>query len=136
MDETELFQRMGLAIAIGAMIGVERHWREREAGKGQRTAGLRTFTLIGMFGGVAALIEIDLARGAQPGGAILATLFAILAIAITAFEYRQSVAEGSFSVWYRHRRRAELETTVVATRRSGRVTAPVTAPTMTSTVVR
>ena len=98
MDETELFQRMGLAVAIGAMIGVERHWREREAGKGRRTAGLRTFTLIGMFGGVAALIEIDLARGAQPSGAILATLFAILAIAVTAFEYRQSVAEDSFSV--------------------------------------
>ena len=98
MDEFELFRRMGLAIAIGAMIGIERHWREREADKGQRTAGLRTFTLIGLFGGVAALIEMDMARGAQPTGAVLATFFAVLAIAITVFEYRQSVAEGSFSV--------------------------------------
>ena len=98
MDEVELFRRMGLAVAIGAMIGVERHWREREAGKGKRTAGLRTFTLIGLFGGAAALIEIDLARGGQPTGAVFATFFAILALSITAFEYRQSVAEGSFSV--------------------------------------
>jgi uncharacterized membrane protein (DUF4010 family) len=98
MDEIELFRRMGLAIAIGAMIGVERHWREREAGRGQRTAGLRTFTLIGMFGGIAALIEIELARGASPNGAVFATLFAIVALAVTAFEYRQAAAEGSFSV--------------------------------------
>ncbi|HYJ52481.1 MAG TPA: DUF4010 domain-containing protein [Allosphingosinicella sp.] len=97
MDEFELFRRMGLAIAIGAMIGVERHWREREADRGQRTAGLRTFTLIGLFGGLAALIELDLAGGAQPNGAVFATLFAVLALAVTAFEYRQAAAEGSFS---------------------------------------
>ncbi|MGZ8361027.1 MAG: MgtC/SapB family protein [Allosphingosinicella sp.] len=98
MADFELFQRMALAIAIGAMIGVERHWREREAGHGQRTAGLRTFTLIGMFGGLAALIEIDLAGTAQPTGLVLATLFAILAVAVIAFEYRAVVAEGSFSM--------------------------------------
>ena len=98
MDEIELFRRMGLAIAIGAMIGVERHWREREADRGQRTAGLRTFTLIGMFGGLAALLEITFAGAAVPNGAAFATLFATLALAITLFEYRQAVAEGSFSV--------------------------------------
>ena len=98
MDELELFRRLGLAIAIGAMIGIERHWREREADKGQRTAGLRTFTLIGLFGGTAALIDFDLARGAAPVGAFLATCFAVLSLAITAFEFRQSVEEGSFSV--------------------------------------
>ena len=96
MDEFELFRRVGLAIAIGAMIGVERHWRAREAEDGTRTAGLRTFTLIGMFGGLAALIEIDLAGGAQPNGAVFATLFAILGLALTAFEYRQAVARESF----------------------------------------
>jgi uncharacterized membrane protein (DUF4010 family) len=98
MDEIELFRRMGLAIAIGAMIGVERHWREREADRGQRTAGLRTFTLIGMFGGLAALIELHLAAGATPNGAVFATLFAITALSVAAFEFRQSIAEESFSV--------------------------------------
>lgn len=98
MDNFELFQRMALAVAIGAMIGVERHWRERDVDRGQRTAGLRTFALIGLLGGAGALIERDLAGAAVPAGVVLATFFAVLAGAVTLFEYRQSVAEGSFSV--------------------------------------
>jgi uncharacterized membrane protein YhiD involved in acid resistance len=98
MDEVELFQRMALAVAIGAMVGIERHWRERDAGQGQRTAGLRTFALIGLFGGTAALLELELAGGGPPAGAVLATFFAVMAIAIAAFEFRASLAEGSYSV--------------------------------------
>lgn len=94
----ELFRRMALAVAIGAVIGVERHWRERDAGAGRRAAGLRTFALIGMFGGVAGLIERDLAGGAAPSGIVLATFFAILTAAVTLFQHREALAEGSFSV--------------------------------------
>ena len=57
MEDFEIFQRMGLAIAIGAAVGVERHWREKDEDDGRRTAGIRTFTLIGMLGGAAGLIE-------------------------------------------------------------------------------
>ncbi|MCA1969667.1 MAG: MgtC/SapB family protein, partial [Rhizobium sp.] len=57
MDNVELFERLGLAIAIGAAVGVERHWRERDEPEGARTAGIRTFTMFGMAGGVAGLIE-------------------------------------------------------------------------------
>ncbi|MGO4837537.1 MgtC/SapB family protein, partial [Rhizobiaceae sp. 2RAB30] len=53
--DIEIFERLGLAIAIGAVVGVERHWRERDEAAGRRTAGLRTFTLIGMLGGVTGL---------------------------------------------------------------------------------
>lgn len=98
MEEIELFRRMGLALAIGAMVGVERHWRERDAGAGQRTAGLRTFALIGLMGGIAALIERDLAGPAASSGIVLATIFAVLAVAVTLFQYREAAAEGSFSV--------------------------------------
>lgn len=98
MDEFELLQRLALAIAIGAMIGVERHWRERDAARGQRTAGLRTFTLIGMLGGVAAVLEHLLSAGGPPSGLMLATAFAVLMGAVTWFQYRETAAEGSFSV--------------------------------------
>ena len=39
MEDIEIFQRMGLLIAIGAAVGVERHWREKD--EGSRTAPSR-----------------------------------------------------------------------------------------------
>ncbi|HEY7690040.1 MAG TPA: MgtC/SapB family protein, partial [Dongiaceae bacterium] len=56
MSEMELFQRLGLALAIGLLIGLERGWRERDAAEGSRVAGIRTFALVGFGGGLAALL--------------------------------------------------------------------------------
>jgi hypothetical protein len=43
MDTRDLFERLGLALAIGLLIGLERGWRERDFGDGERAAGIRTF---------------------------------------------------------------------------------------------
>lgn len=51
MDEIELFRRLGLALAIGLLLGVERGWRARETPSGVRVAGVRTFALTGLLGG-------------------------------------------------------------------------------------
>lgn len=98
MEDLELFQRMALAIAIGAAVGVERHWREREEEEGQRTAGIRTFTLIGMFGGAAGLTEHYLDKLAGVPGIVLAAFFVTLTGAFAAFQFRETAARGSFSV--------------------------------------
>lgn len=52
MDHIELFQRLALSLAIGVLMGVERGWDKREDPDGHRAAGIRTFSLIGLFGGV------------------------------------------------------------------------------------
>ena len=52
MELRELSMRLGLALAIGFVIGLERGWKERDEGEGHRTAGLRTFSLIGLLGGI------------------------------------------------------------------------------------
>ena len=52
MDTRDLFERLGLALAIGLLIGLERGWRERDFGDGERAAGIRTFALIGLLGGL------------------------------------------------------------------------------------
>ncbi len=96
MDDLELFQRLGLAIAIGAAIGVERHWREREEKEGHRTAGIRTFALIGMLGGATGLLEHHLA-GNGISGILLAIAFLALTLAYAAFEYRHEVDDDSYS---------------------------------------
>ncbi|MCZ0736756.1 MgtC/SapB family protein [Phreatobacter sp. AB_2022a] len=97
MTDLELFHRFGVAIAIGALVGVERHWRERDEPEGQRTAGLRTFSLIGMLGGGAGLLEQALkATGGVPG-LVLIGLFLGFAATFTRFKLREAAAEKDFS---------------------------------------
>lgn len=66
------------ALADGLLVGVERGWRQREVPEGHRPAGLRTFGLIGLLGGLAAL-------GAQRwGDGVLIALGAAVALALVA----------------------------------------------------
>lgn len=90
MSEDEILSRLGLALAIGFLIGVERGWRERESAEGERTAGLRTFTLIGLSGGVFALLSQTL------GPAAFAVGFAAMAALIALYRWRESNREGGF----------------------------------------
>lgn len=92
MDTVELFERLGLALAIGLLVGLERGWRERDASEGSRTAGIRTFALIGLLGGVwGAMIP---ALGPVP----LAAAGLAFAAAFTLFQWREVSARGEFSV--------------------------------------
>ena len=50
--DIDLASRVALSLAIGLVVGLERGWREREAEPGSRTAGLRTYMLAGLLGGV------------------------------------------------------------------------------------
>ena len=88
MDETETLTRLGLALAIGFLIGVERGWREREQKAGERAAGLRTFALTGLFGGVWGLLTLEV------GPAPMGLAFLALAGAATLFRWRETEREG------------------------------------------
>jgi uncharacterized membrane protein (DUF4010 family) len=48
------------ALAIGLLIGIERGWSGRKEDEGQRVAGIRTFSLIGLLGGVIALLSQEI----------------------------------------------------------------------------
>jgi uncharacterized membrane protein (DUF4010 family) len=61
-DDIELLRNLGVALALGLLIGVERGWHLRKVPEGGRVAGMRTFGLIGLLGGLSALI------GEQLGG--------------------------------------------------------------------
>lgn len=83
----ETLLNLGLALALGLLVGVERGWQEREASEGSRIAGIRTFGLIGLLGGLWQL----LAGGAGDvllGLAFLA--FALLMVIAYAAEARVS----------------------------------------------
>lgn len=96
-DDIELFYKFGVAIAIGVIVGVERHWRERDEPAGSRTAGVRTFSLIGMLGGGAGLLELAVADLGGPSGLITVGLFVAFAITFSWFKLREVEADRNFS---------------------------------------
>ncbi len=51
-----LLARLVLALAIGMIVGVERGWTLRELPDGSRVAGIRTYALSALLGGVAAAV--------------------------------------------------------------------------------
>ncbi|MDI1230287.1 MAG: MgtC/SapB family protein [Methylobacter sp.] len=51
----QTFYFLSVSLAIGLLIGVERGWKDREAEEGHRIAGVRTYGLIGLMGGVCCL---------------------------------------------------------------------------------
>ena len=57
MDSFDSLYRLGLAFALGLLVGLERGWHERNLADGQRVAGIRTFALIGLLGGVVAMLS-------------------------------------------------------------------------------
>jgi uncharacterized membrane protein (DUF4010 family) len=92
MSTIELFERLGLALAIGLLIGLERGWREREGSEGSRTAGIRTYALISLLGGVWAALTPVL------GPVPLAAAGIAFAAAFTLFQWREVVARNEYSV--------------------------------------
>lgn len=56
MTDPEKFKLLAVALAIGLLIGLERGWRSRGRGEGLRVAGLRTYGLISLLGGLCALL--------------------------------------------------------------------------------
>lgn len=76
MTEMENFKLLGIALALGLLIGLERGWRERERREGMRVAGLRTYGLISLLGGLSGLLTKE--TGPLPIGFVFIALALIL----------------------------------------------------------
>ncbi|RBI74118.1 hypothetical protein DQW77_07980 [Roseovarius sp. TE539] len=78
MNETDIFARLGLALAVGLLMGLERGWQGRTETEGGRIAGIRTFALTGLLGGISGWLT-DMTSVVLPALAMLA-LGALLAV--------------------------------------------------------
>ncbi|MDP3895475.1 MAG: MgtC/SapB family protein, partial [Mesorhizobium sp.] len=89
----ELILRLGLALAIGLLVGLERGWRERSEPDGSRTAGIRTYGISGLLGGIFAAL-------ATAYGAAYVFLVGFLGYAIVFawFKSREAAHDENFSV--------------------------------------
>ena len=85
------FERLTLALAIGFLVGVERGWKQREQEEGERAAGLRTFALSGLLGGICGLV------GLKFGGVAFGALALAFVGVFTAFTFREQRREDNYS---------------------------------------
>ena len=92
MNEVEIFRRLAVALAIGLLIGLERGWQTRDESDRERTAGLRTYALTGLLGGMAALVA-----GATSPLVLAAALLAYTA-SLAGFSYLEAKQEKNLSV--------------------------------------
>jgi uncharacterized membrane protein (DUF4010 family) len=92
MTELENFKLLGIALAIGLLIGLERGWRSRDRKEGMRVAGLRTYGMISLLGGLSGIL-------AQQTNPFLMG-FALLGLAsVLLLAYSKSVDKfGDFSI--------------------------------------
>lgn len=88
-----LIPRLGLALAIGLLVGLERGWRERDAPDRSRTAGIRTYGISGLLGGLFA------ALGDAVGSiTILTAGFVVFTAVFAWFKLREAAHDDDFSV--------------------------------------
>src|SRR5262249_6088327 len=71
MDLLDLISRLALALGIGLLIGLERGWRTRGARPGSRAAGIRTFAISGLLGGIVAAVAQAVGGATSLGGGIV-----------------------------------------------------------------
>ncbi|MCQ4263456.1 hypothetical protein CXK91_17905 [Stutzerimonas stutzeri] len=74
----EFFLNLATALAVGLLIGTERTWSGRENAGQELVAGIRTFGLAGLFGGLAAVSVTHL------GALAWVAMFAMLALLVIA----------------------------------------------------
>ncbi|MGD0288811.1 MAG: DUF4010 domain-containing protein [Candidatus Binataceae bacterium] len=92
IDQLPALMRLGVALAIGLLIGLERGWERRDLPTAQRTAGLRTFGAIGLLGGVTAQLD------GTHGGLLIAGLAIALGLVVAVGYWRESEIDRDLSL--------------------------------------
>lgn len=86
--QLELIWKLGTSLAIGLLIGIERGWHGRTEDEGDRVAGIRTFSLSGLLGGIWAVLI------PYTGEWILGLVFiAFTGLIIASYVFEQKVPE-------------------------------------------
>lgn len=88
-----LIARLGLALAIGLLVGLERGWQERDAPDRSRTAGIRTYGISGLLGGILAALA-----DAVDAMSVLVAGFLGFAAIFAWYKAREATNDEDFSV--------------------------------------
>lgn len=92
METVEAFQRLAVALAIGLLVGIERGWQERDVRAGGRTAGVRTYALIGLLGGLGGYLQ------PMTGSAFPIALLLMTGAVFALFKRQEAAEDEDYSV--------------------------------------
>lgn len=82
--------RLGLALALGLLVGLQRGWALRDEKPGSRFAGIRTYGLLGLAGGLGAVLQTR-------AGALAQVLLAGAAVLVLLGYWRSTAGKASIS---------------------------------------
>lgn len=85
VSEQQIVIQLAVALLLGALTGLQRGWATREQKPGERVAGIRTYSLVGLLGGIAALLSLKVTPWVLP-----ATLLAVCITAVMAYRVRMA----------------------------------------------
>ena len=85
MDQFDLSRRLALALALGLLIGTERSWHGRAGEEGSRVAGVRTFGLMSLLGGLWGAVAVEFTGETSDGDSVSLGLSLVLGIVFAAF---------------------------------------------------
>jgi hypothetical protein len=97
MDIQDLLSRFAVALGIGLLVGLERGWRSRDDAPGSRAAGIRTFAISGLLGGIVGALAVAAGGTTVGGGLIVGIGFAAFAGVFGWFSFAENRADGTFS---------------------------------------
>ncbi|QEY59769.1 MgtC/SapB family protein [Pseudomonas sp. C27(2019)] len=83
ISEQQIIIQLAVALLLGALTGLQRGWAARGQKPGERVAGIRTYSLVGLLGGIAALLSLKVTPWILP-----ATLLAVCITAVMAYRVR------------------------------------------------
>ena len=83
VSEQQIIIQLAVALLLGALTGLQRGWAARGQKPGERVAGIRTYALVGLLGGIAALLSLKVTPWVLP-----ATLLAVCIAAVMAYRVR------------------------------------------------
>ncbi len=92
VNEQQVIIQLAVALLLGALTGLQRGWAAREQKPGERVAGMRTYALVGLLGGIATLLSLKVTAWVLPS-----TLLAVCIAAVIAYRARM-LQMGNYSI--------------------------------------
>lgn len=86
--DQQIILQLAVALLLGALTGLQRGWAAREQKPGERVAGMRTYSLVGLLGGIAALLSLKVTPWVLPAALLAVCITAVMAYRVRMVQMR------------------------------------------------